>query len=159
MKILSIIDNGLEHTWDVSVPDGEEYLLPNGVVSHNTSAQLANATNGIEPPKALVTIKGSKDGVMAQVVPQIETIAHAYQTVWDVPVSNYLHTVSVMQKYVDQSISANTSYNPHTTPVTTSILVGHLLESYKRGIKTLYYNNTLDEALKEEDGCDGACKI
>lgn len=127
-----------------------------------TSSQTSNETNGIEAPKALVSVKGSKDGVMSQVVPGIHKYGHRYQMAWDVPVDDYLFTVGVFQRYVDQTISANTTYNPHKTPISTGLLVQHLLLAYKNGVKTLYYNNTLDEAPTEEvadDGCGDACKI
>lgn len=150
--------------WEALSIEAKTHGIRNAVLSalmpSETSSTLSNETNGIEPPKDLVTIKGSKDGVMPQVVPEIAKIGHRYQKAWDVPVQDYLYTVGVMQKYVDQAISANTSYNPYKTEVTASVLVKDLLFAYKQGVKTLYYNNTLDDAPEESDGCEsGACKI
>lgn len=143
----------------------KQYGIRNACLSalmpSETSSTLSNETNGIEPPKDLVTIKGSKDGVMAQVVPEINKYGYRYQKAWDVSVEDYLYTVGVLQKYVDQGISANTSYNPHKNEISSSILVKDLLSAYKNGVKGLYYNNTLDDVPDVEDGgcSDGACKI
>lgn len=126
-----------------------------------TSSQLSNETSGIEPPRSLITIKGSKDGVLPQVVPEYIKLNNVYQTLWEVSVPDYLKTVAVMQKYVDQSISTNTSYNPVNGNIQMSQLLQDLILSYKLGIKTLYYCNTNDGAEEShDDGCaGGACKI
>lgn len=127
-----------------------------------TSSQLSNETNGFEPPKDLITVKGSKDGIMAQVVPDYVKYGYRYETAWNVSVPNYLKTVAVFQKYFDQSLSTNTTYNPTKQSVTMTTLLNDLLLAYKLGIKTLYYNNTYDGSgdSVEDDGCsDGACKI
>jgi ribonucleoside-diphosphate reductase alpha chain len=127
-----------------------------------TSSQLANETNGIEPPRNLITIKGSKDGVPPQVVPEFTKLNHAYETLWNVQCRDYLKTVGVFQKYVDQAISANTSYDPSRGEIKMSRLIEDLIFAYKQGIKTLYYNQVNDGASDdiEDDGCaGGACKI
>lgn len=135
-----------------------------------TSAQIANATNGIEPPRALVSIKASKDGVLKQVVPEIETLAQYYDTLWSQQGNaGYLALVAIMQKFVDQAISANTSYQPDRYPdrkVPMQLLLGDLLTAYKLGVKTLYYHNTRDgsQANHTEEqtatSCEsGACAI
>ena len=134
-----------------------------------TSAQIANATNGIEPPRALVSVKASKDGVLKQVVPEIETLAQQYELLWQQPSnSGYLNLVAIMQKFVDQSISANTSYQPDQFPdrkVPMQLLMADLLGAYKLGLKTLYYHNTRDgsqnnHVLAEATSCEsGACAI
>lgn len=144
--------------------EAKKYGIRNAVLMalmpSETSSQVSNATNGIEPPRSLITVKGNKDVLVSQVVPDIMKYGHRYQLAWDVPVQDYLTTVGAMQPYVDQAISANTTYNPHKTPVTMSMLVGDLIFAYKKGLKTLYYNNTLDEAPEEDDGCgSGGCKI
>ncbi|WP_304335120.1 class 1a ribonucleoside-diphosphate reductase subunit alpha, partial [Conchiformibius steedae] len=78
-----------------------------------TSSQIANATNGIEPPRGLVSVKASKDGILKQVVPELERLRHRYETLWQMGGNDgYLKLVGVMQKFVDQAISANTSYDP-----------------------------------------------
>lgn len=137
-----------------------------------TSAQIANATNGIEPPRALVSVKASKDGVLKQVVPEVETLAKHYDLLWE-QASNtgYLSLVGIMQKFVDQSISANTSYQPERfadRKVPMQLLLGDLLTAYKFGVKTLYYHNTRDgsqanhndKPVIAEESCEsGACAI
>lgn len=137
-----------------------------------TSAQISNSTNGIEPPRALVSVKQSKDGVLAQVVPEIRRLKNKYDLLWNQksPVG-YLKIMAVLQKYVDQSISVNTSYNPKFYPdeqIPMSEMLQHLLLCYKWGLKCLYYFNTYDGAgeveveLKpapiDDADCD-ACKI
>lgn len=127
-----------------------------------TSSQLSNETNGIEAPLHLITIKGSKDGVPPQVVPEYSKLNHSYETRWEVHTHDYLKTVAVFQKYVDQSISCNTSYDPAKGEITMSKLIGDLILAYKLGIKTLYYNQTNDQSGDdiEDDGCaGGACKL
>lgn len=155
MKIAKIKKNETPvATWDVTVPDGNEYLLPNGVVSHNTSSQISNSTSGIEPVRSLVTRKDSKDGVLSQVVPELAKLKNKYDLLWDqTSPQGYLFVCAVMQKYIDQSISANTSYNQTHYPnnrVPMDVLLKDLLIAYKYGIKNLYYNNTMDNA-KEID--------
>jgi ribonucleoside-diphosphate reductase alpha chain len=122
-----------------------------------TSAQVSNSTNGIEPPRALVSVKGSKDGVLKQVVPEVKKLKNKYELLWDQPSpEGYIKIVAVLQKWIDQSISTNTSYNPKFYPdekIPLSEMLKHILLCYKYGIKTLYYNNTNDGAgeLKIED--------
>lgn len=114
-----------------------------------TSSQISNATNGIEPPRGLVSVKSSKDGVLRQVVPGIETLRHAYELYWDANNAGYLRLVAIMQKFVDQSISANTRYDPSRFPggkVPSSEILTDLITAYNYGIKTLYYHNTRDNA-------------
>ncbi len=133
-----------------------------------TSSQIANATNGIEPPRGLVSIKASKDGILKQVVPDIGTLRHQYELLWQMPNNDgYLKLVAIMQKFVDQSISANTNYDPvryEGGRVPMKILLKDLLNAYKLGVKTLYYHNTRDgandaQADMEDDCAGGACKI
>jgi ribonucleoside-diphosphate reductase alpha chain len=118
-----------------------------------TSAQIANATNGIEPPRALVSIKQSKDGVPPQVVPEIRKLKNRYNLLWDQKTpEGYLKVCAVLQKFIDMSISVNTSYNPAHYPdgqVPMSELLRDMLYAYKVGIKTLYYCNTNDQAGEE----------
>ena len=113
-----------------------------------TSAQVANATNGIEPPRSLISIKQSKHGVLKQVVPEFRKLKNKYELLWDQKSpEGYLKLVAVLQKYIDQSISTNTSYNPQfyeDEKIPMSVMIGHLLLCYKYGLKTLYYFNTYD---------------
>lgn len=132
-----------------------------------TSSQISNATNGIEPPRGLVTVKASKDGSMKQVVPQIHECE--YELLWNIDSNKgYIELCGIMQKFVDQSISANTNYDPskfEDSKVPIQLLIEDLLLSYKLGLKTLYYHNTKDSAGEddvepEDDGCEGgACKL
>ncbi|QMT34437.1 ribonucleoside-diphosphate reductase subunit alpha [Conchiformibius steedae DSM 2580] len=134
-----------------------------------TSSQIANATNGIEPPRGLVSVKASKDGILKQVVPELERLRHRYETLWQMGGNDgYLKLVGVMQKFVDQAISANTSYDPQRFEggrVPMNQMLKDLLSAYKYGLKTLYYHNTRDGADDtqvdlQDDGCvGGACKI
>jgi ribonucleoside-diphosphate reductase alpha chain len=133
-----------------------------------TSSQIANATNGIEPPRGLISVKASKDGILRQVVPDYAQLKDRYELLWSQPSNEgYLQLVGVMQKFVDQSISANTSYDPSRFDggkVPMKQLLTDLLNAYKLGIKTLYYHNTRDGAddaqQTQDDGCaGGACKI
>ncbi|WP_392559035.1 class 1a ribonucleoside-diphosphate reductase subunit alpha [Orbus mooreae] len=138
-----------------------------------TSSQISNATNGIEPPRGYISVKASKDGILKQVVPEYETLKHFYELLWQIPNnSGYLQLVGIMQKFVDQSISANTNYDPTkfaNDKVPMKQLLADLLTAYKYGVKTLYYHNTRDGAediqtdiatAASDDGCEGgACKI
>ena len=138
---------GIEHTWDVSTSN-ETYRLSNGCVSHNTSAQIANATNGIEPPRSLISVKQSKHGVLKQVVPEFRRLKNKYELLWDQKSpEGYLKICAVLQKYIDQGISVNTSYNPQhyqDDKIPLSEMLGHLLMFYKYGGKQLYYFQTYD---------------
>jgi ribonucleoside-diphosphate reductase alpha chain len=113
-----------------------------------TSAQISNSTNGIEPPRAYVSIKQSKHGVLKQVVPGYPRLKSKYDLLWDQrsPVG-YLQIMAVLQKYIDQGISVNTSYNPiyfEDEKIPMSTMLQHLLMFYKYGGKQLYYFNTND---------------
>ena len=159
--------------WESLRADIVKYGLRNSTLTalmpSETSSQIANATNGIEPPRGLVTVKASKDGILKQVVPEFETLKDAYETLWQLPGNEgYLKLVGVMQKFVDQSISANTAYDPNKfegSKVSMKQMLKDLLTAYKYGVKTLYYHNTRDGADDtqtdiQDDGCaGGACKI
>ena len=167
VKIKSIRYVGIEATWDFTT-NTEQYTLSNGCISHNTSSQVSGATNGIEPPRGMVSIKASKDGILRQPVPEIKELGSQYELLWDMPnMTGYLQKVAIMQKFVDQAISANTAYDPKKFPngkVPMKQLLTDLLTAYKYGVKTLYYHNTRDGADDTQgeldDGCaGGACKI
>ena len=138
-----------------------------------TSAQISNSTNGIEPPRSLVSIKQSKDGVLKQVVPEINRLKNKYELLWDQKSpEGYIKIMAVLQKFIDQSISTNTSYNPkfyEGGKIPMSEMIGHLIMMYKYGIKTGYYFNTNDGAGEidvsdlapgqtDDEDCD-SCKI
>ena len=138
-----------------------------------TSSQISNATNGIEPPRGHISVKASKDGILKQVVPEYERLKNQYELLWDIPNNTgYLSLVAIMQKFIDQTISANTNYDPNKFDggkVPMKLLLQDLLTAYKLGVKTMYYHNTRDGAADmqedikpqvEDDGCaGGACKI
>ena len=113
-----------------------------------TSAQIANATNGIEPPRSLISVKQSKHGVLKQVVPEFKRLKNKYDLLWDQrSPEGYLKIMAVLQKYVDQGISVNTSYNPiyfEDEKIPMSTMLQHMLMFYKYGGKQLYYFNTND---------------
>ena len=113
-----------------------------------TSAQISNATNGIEPPRSFVSIKGSKHGHLKQVVPEYRRLKNRYELLWDQTTpEGYIKLCSVLQKYIDQGISVNTSYNPQhydDEKIPMSSMLQHLLMCYKYGLKQLYYFNTYD---------------
>lgn len=143
-----------------------------------TSSQITNSTNGIEPPRGPVSVKSSKDGIVKMVVPDFAQLKDQYEYLWDMPDNRgYLTKVAIIQKFFDQAISANTNYDPTRFPgdkVPMMKLLEDLLFAYQKGVKTLYYHNTRDGAGKREDDlasfsaadvvepedeCDGACKI
>ena len=113
-----------------------------------TSAQVANATNGIEPPRSLISVKQSKHGVLKQVVPEYRRLKNKYDLLWDQKSpQGYLKIMAVLQKYIDQGISVNTSYNPvyfEEEKIPMSTLLQDMLMFYKYGGKQLYYFNTFD---------------
>ncbi len=113
-----------------------------------TSAQISNSTNGIEPPRSYISVKQSKHGVLKQVVPGYPRLKNKYDLLWDQKSpEGYLKIMAVLQKYIDQGISVNTSYNPEhfeDEKVPMSVLLQHLIMFYKYGGKQLYYNNTYD---------------
>jgi len=113
-----------------------------------TSAQISNSTNGIEPPRSYVSVKQSKHGVLKQVVPGIHKLKSKYELLWDQQSpEGYLKIMAVLQKYIDQGISVNTSYNPiffEEEKIPMSVMLQHLIMFYKYGGKQLYYFNTFD---------------
>ena len=165
--------NFLLQDWEGLRKDLLKYGIRNATLTalmpSETSSQILNATNGIEAPRALVSIKTSKDGVLKQVVPGVENpeIRWNYELLWDQenPVG-YIKIVAVMQKWVDQAISANTAYNPNffeNNRFSTQKLLKDLLTCYKLGWKTGYYFNTNDVSNDKQNGqddedCD-SCKI
>jgi len=166
MAIVSITrDITKEHTFDLEILGTHSYQLENGNISHNSS-QVINSTNGIEPARAPVSIKASKNGTLKQVVPEIHSLKNKYEYLWDMPhTRGYLEISAIFQKWVDQSISTNTSYNPTNYPdnkVPMSELIKDLIYAYKLGTKTLYYNQTVDGAgdvydENDEKGDDEEC--
>ncbi|MGL5758204.1 class 1a ribonucleoside-diphosphate reductase subunit alpha [Plesiomonas sp.] len=166
----------LHYDWETLRHEIKTHGLRNSTLSalmpSETSSQISNATNGIEPPRGHISVKASKDGILKQVVPEYDELQNAYELLWDIPNNDgYLHIVGIIQKFIDQSISANTNYDPARFPgqkVPMKQLLKDLLTAYKYGVKTLYYQNTRDGAddLQDDmpsatnDDCEsGACKI
>ena len=134
-----------------------------------TSSQITNSTNGIEPPRGFVSVKASKDGILKQVVPRFKELRNNYELLWSIPNNKgYLQLVGIMQKFVDQAISANTNYDPSKFPdekVSLKTILQDLTYAHKLGLKTIYYHNTRDLSQDtsvevEDDSCSGgACKL
>ena len=147
-----IVPDELHYDWE----DLRAQVLKYGVRNSTLSAQMpsesssvvSNATNGIELPRALMSIKKSKKGVLKQIVPQYATLKNNYTLLWDMESNRgYIHIVAVMQKFFDQAISGNWSYNPTHYPnneIPISVWANDLLTTYKYGWKTSYYQNTYD---------------
>ena len=144
--------------WDTLREDVKEYGLRNSTLSaqmpSESSSVVCNATNGVEPPRDFLSIKKSKKGTLKQIVPQYTTLKNDYTLLWDMENMNgYLNIMAVIQKFFDQAISTNTSYNPQhyeNREVPATVLIGDILRSYSLGIKTLYYQNTYDGKGDEE---------
>ena len=153
-EVDELCSNEYKMDWDSLRSDLDKYGIRNStlmaLMPAETSAQIANATNGIEPPRALVSIKQSKDGVLKQVVPEIRRLKNKYDLLWDQKSPlGYIKICSVLQKFIDQGISVNTSYNPkfyEDEQMPLSELLQHMLLFYKYGGKQLYYFNTADGA-------------
>ncbi len=156
--------------WDGLIADVQKYGMRNSTVMAlmpvESSSQVINATNGIEPPRSPVSVKASKDGTLKQVVPEIRGLKNKYEYLWDMPHSRgYLEIAAIFQKWTDQSISTNTSYNPENyedKKVPMSELIKDLVYAYKLGIKTLYYQNTHDgsgDVYDIDDEDCAACKL
>lgn len=162
----------LELDWESLRASIKEFGLRNSTLTaqmpSETSSQVSNSTNGIEPPRGLMSVKSSKDGILKQVVPEINNPNVVYEPLWTIPNNKgYLQLVAIMQKFVDQSLSANTNYDPTKFEggrVPMKVLLQDLLTAYKMGVKTLYYHQTRDGAEDSQDDlggdCDGGgCKI
>jgi ribonucleoside-diphosphate reductase alpha chain len=168
-EIDEFCDEPLHYFWETLREDIKEFGLRNSTLTAlmpcETSSQITNSTNGIEPPRGFVSVKASKDGIMKQVVPEYLELKQHYELLWTIPNNEgYLQLVGIMQKFVDQAISSNTNYDPSKFPgdkVPMKQLLKDLLTAYKYGVKTLYYHNTRDGASDgQNDGCEGgACKL
>jgi len=158
--------------WESLRASIQEFGVRNSTVSalmpSETSSQISNATNGIEPPRGLISIKASKDGILKQVVPEYKKLKQNYELLWNIPNNDgYLELVGIMQKFIDQTISANTNYDPSKFDggkVPIKQVLKDILSAYKLGVKTMYYHNTRDGAsddveVEDDDCAGGACKI
>ena len=142
----------LQHDWESLRSSILAYGLRHSTLSaqmpSESSSVVSNATNGIEPPRGYLSIKKSKKGPLKQIVPQYQTLKNNYTLLWDMPSNRgYINIVAVMQKFFDQAISGNWSYNPENYPnneVPVSVMAQDMLTCFKVGHKTAYYQNTYD---------------
>ena len=142
----SILEHGLRHsTLSAQMPS-------------ESSSVVSNATNGIEPPRDYLSIKKSKKGPLKQIVPQFGSLKNNYTLLWDMPSNEgYIKVTAVIQKFFDQAISGNWSYNPEQYPdneIPVSVMAGDFLNTYKYGWKTSYYQNTYDAKKDADDELD-----
>ena len=148
----TIVENTLNYDWEALRVQIREHGLRHSTLSaqmpSESSSVVSNATNGIEPPRGYLSVKKSKKGPLKQIVPQYQTLKNHYSLLWDMPSNEgYINIVAVMQKFFDQAISGNWSYNPtqyEDNEVPMSVMIGDLLNTYKFGWKTSYYQNTYD---------------
>lgn len=169
---LATMGEGWNEKWDELRKDIVATGLRNSTLTAlmpcESSSQISNSTNGIEPPRGFVSVKQSKDGILKQIVPEYEKYKNNYELLWDIKDNDgYLQKVALMQKFVDQSISANTHYDPSLFPgnkVPMKLFLMDLLKAYKLGIKTLYYHTTRDGGgdeiqVKGDNDCGDTCTI
>jgi ribonucleoside-diphosphate reductase alpha chain len=148
---------GLQHDWESLRASILEHGLRHSTLSaqmpSESSSVVSNATNGIEPPRGYLSIKKSKKGPLKQIVPQYQSLKNNYTLLWDMPSNRgYINVVAVMQKFFDQAISGNWSYNPENyadNEVPVSVMAGDMLYAYSVGHKTAYYQNTYDVKTDE----------
>ena len=154
-----LVPNNLNCDWESLREEVKQYGVRNSTLSaqmpSESSSVVCNATNGIEPPRGYLSVKKSKKGPLKQIVPQYNTLKNNYTLLWDMPSNEgYINIVAVMQKFFDQAISGNWSYNPEhyeNNEVPTSVMAQDFLTTYKYGWKTSYYQNTYDIKTDEVD--------
>lgn len=160
----TIVANELNYDWESLRADIKAHGLRHSTLSaqmpSESSSVVSNATNGIEPPRGYLSVKKSKKGPLKQIVPQYQTLKNYYTLLWDMRNNTgYINVVAVMQKFFDQAISGNWSYNPtqyENNEVPMSIMMNDLLTTYKLGWKTSYYQNTYDYKTDPSDLQDAA---
>ena len=154
-----LVPNDLSLDWGTLRQTIQEFGLRHSTLSaqmpSESSSVVSNATNGIEPPRGYLSVKKSKKGPLKQIVPQYATLKNNYTLLWDMPSNaGYINIVAVMQKFFDQAISGNWSYNPLNYPdneIPVSVMAQDFLTTYKYGWKTSYYQNTYDAKEDPED--------
>ena len=165
-----IVANELKYDWESLRVDVRKYGVRNSTLSaqmpSESSSVVSNATNGIEPPRDYLSVKKSKKGPLKQIVPSYGTLKNNYTLLWEMPSNaGYINVVAVMQKFFDQAISGNWSYNPENyegSEVPTSVMAQDLLTTYKYGWKTSYYQNTYDNKTDEVESItvqDGTAEV
>ena len=153
-----LVKRELTYDWEWLRKEIKEHGLRHSTLSaqmpSESSSVVSNATNGIEPPRDYLSVKKSKKGPLKQIVPEYNKLKNFYTLLWDMKGNEgYINIVAVMQKYFDQAISGNWSYNPENYTegqVPVSVMAQDLLTTYKLGWKTSYYQNTYD-SKKDED--------
>jgi len=158
-EVNDIVGKKLNHDWKTLRSDISKHGLRHSTLSaqmpSESSSVVSNATNGIEPPRGYLSVKKSKKGPLKQIVPQYQTLKNHYTLLWDMPSNEgYINIVAVMQKFFDQAISGNWSYNPthfENNEVPMSVMMNDLLTTYKFGWKTSYYQNTYDYKTDDEE--------
>jgi ribonucleoside-diphosphate reductase alpha chain len=161
-----IVSHKLNYDWESLRASILKYGLRNSTLSaqmpSESSSVVSNATNGIEPPRDYLSVKKSKKGPLKQIVPQYQTLKNNYTLLWDMSSNaGYINIVAVMQKFFDQAISGNWSYNPENyedNQVPVSVMAQDFLMTYKYGWKTSYYQNTYD-AKRDEDAPQKSAKV
>ena len=151
-EVDELVTVSYEYDWDSLRDDIAEWGLRHSTLSaqmpSESSSVVSNATNGIEPPRDYLSVKKSKKGPLKQIVPQFTTYKNNYTLLWDMPSNEgYINVTAIMQKFFDQAISGNWSYNPENYPdneVPVSVMANDLLTTYKYGWRTSYYQNTYD---------------
>ena len=154
-----IVKRKLSYDWSKLRNDIKKHGLRHSTLSaqmpSESSSVVSNATNGVEPPRDFLSIKKSKKGTLKQIVPDYNRLKNFYTLLWDMQGNEgYINTISVMQKYFDQAISGNWSYNPEQYTdgeVPVSVMANDLLTTYKLGWKTSYYQNTYDAKQDVEE--------
>jgi ribonucleoside-diphosphate reductase alpha chain len=155
----TIVGKKLNHDWKNLRADIKKHGLRHSTLSaqmpSESSSVVSNATNGIEPPRGFLSVKKSKKGPLKQIVPGYNQLKNFYTLLWDMPSNEgYINIVGVMQKFFDQAISGNWSYNPlqfENNEVPMSVMMKDMLTTYKMGWKTSYYQNTYDFKGAEDD--------
>ena len=158
-EVDEIVSRKLSYKWEDLRKDIKEFGLRHSTLTaqmpSESSSVVCNATNGIEPPRDYISVKKSKKGTLKQVVPDYKRLKNNYTLLWDMKSNEgYINIVAVMQKYFDQSISGNWSYNPENYDegeIPLSIMAEDLLTTYKLGWKTSYYQNTYDSKKDIEE--------
>jgi ribonucleoside-diphosphate reductase alpha chain len=148
----TIVKNDLIQDWEKLRKEMAQHGIRNAtlmaIMPSETSAIISNSTNGVEPPRALVSVKSSKDGSLKQVVPEIQRLKNKYELLWDQKSpKGYLALMGVFNKFLCQSISTNTSYNPdffEERKIPMSVILEDIIFAYQLGLRTLYYNNEYD---------------
>lgn len=164
-----VCNEPLHLDWETLRSEIKEHGLRNSTLTAlmpcETSSQITNSTNGIEPPRGYISVKASKDGILKQVVPGFKELRNKYELLWHIPDNKgYIELAGIMQKFVDQAISANTNYNPeryNEDKVPIKLVLKDILYGYRMGLKCFYYHNTKDNASdsQSDNECGDSCTL